>query len=110
MWFWVGVVLITELGIVLTHVWGREDHAHPAHRPWVGNLGVANWFHVASFLSHWLAVVSVLYLAAVPLVGWVVAGAGSWCIWQLIKRAANKRWSPWLVQLARFIRDAVSYD
>ncbi len=37
--FAAAVVLITEAGVVLTHVWAREDHTHAAHRPWIEGLG-----------------------------------------------------------------------
>lgn len=37
-WLAAAVVLLTELGVVLSHVWAREDHAHVAHRPWLDGL------------------------------------------------------------------------
>lgn len=103
----VSVILATEAGVVLSHVWAREDHTHFAHRPWVEGLDIANWFHVASALSHWPAVLLILWLAVPP--GrrgrnWLALGACSAGIWWVVKALAGKgHWGMWWMQAAGWI-------
>ena len=97
------IILLTEFGIVATHVWAREDHTHWVHKPWVDTIDAFNWFHVASFFSHWPIVLFVM-ISYIQYYLWIPIAMGSWLIWQLVKMANNKDWDPIWIQIYKGIK------
>lgn len=97
------IVLATEFGIVFTHVFpAAHNHAHWAHKPWIEGLGIANWYHVASFLSHWPAVFFI-HLNFIPLFLWPVTLILCDVIWSFVKSKGEKSWDRWYIQLIKRI-------
>ena len=92
------ISMITEWGVVSTHVWAREDHTHWAHTPYIKNLGISNWFHVASFCSHW-PMQAFLHYYIIPVWLWPVTILISMYIWEKVKKSNNKLWDKWFIQI-----------
>tara|TARA_R110000744_G_scaffold46571_8_gene102941 strand:+ start:136 stop:507 length:372 start_codon:yes stop_codon:yes gene_type:complete len=99
------IVLITEWGIVSTHVWAREDHTHWSHKPFsrFAGLGVANYFHIASFCSHWPMQMYIHYYFLPPIV-WPLTIILSSLIWNRVKKGNNKKWDVWFIQIYKWVK------
>jgi hypothetical protein len=54
-----------------------------------------NWFHVASFLSHWPTAIALLYLSGLSWPWWIVASLFADLAWWAGKRIGGKNWSFW---------------
>ena len=93
----IALILITEFGVVASHVFAASGHAHWAHRPWFRKLHVLNWFHVFSFVSHWPIVLYVLWPQHYEI--WLCSAIGSWLTWQMVKRWGGKQWPSFWQQL-----------
>jgi hypothetical protein len=88
---------ITELGIVLTHVWASPPHDHPSQEPWWPNskrLKKWNDYHLASFFGHFpiqgAFFFVLIYTEKVP--PWILVPAviiDKW-IWIKVKEAYGK--------------------
>ena len=89
------VVLLTEAAVVGLHVtWASPWWRRPF-------LWSDRW-HVLSALSHWPAVLALLWWAGTPWWGWLLAGGLSSVVWAGVKRAAGKPWPVWWVQAWRW--------
>lgn len=99
-WLAAAVVLLTELGVVASHVtWSSPWWRQPL-------LWSDRW-HLWSWLSHYPAVLLILWLA-VPAGRWgrywLGLGACSAGIWWVVKALASKgSWGMWWMQAAGWI-------
>lgn len=98
-WLAATVVLLTELGVVASHVtWSSIWWRQPL-------LWSDRW-HLLSWLSHYPAVLLILWLAVPPGQrgrNWLGLGVLSAGIWWTVKLLAGKGWGMWWMQAAGWI-------
>jgi hypothetical protein len=84
---------ITELGIVLTHVWASPSHEHFSQQPWwpkLNKLKKWNWYHLASFAGHWPIQFGIWYFSQTPWWILIIMAVVSKAVWYITKRVNNK--------------------
>jgi len=100
----IAVVVVTQIAKVREHIWAGYDHTHPMKKPILPTIPASDWFHVASFMSHYPACIFILYLSDISASAWIMTAIAGQLIWFQAKRAHGKNWPNKIEQLVNFIR------